>query len=72
MVYTRIAGFLLKQDMPILSNFQFGFLAKHSTTHAILHLINKVAIAIDNFEHTLGIFLDLLKASDTLDHDILL
>ena len=49
-----------------------SFRAKHSTTHAVIHLIDKVVTAIDNSEHTLGIFLDFLKAFDTLDHSILL
>jgi hypothetical protein len=70
LAYTRISGFLQKHD--ILSNFQFGFRAKHSTTHAVIHLIDKVVTAIDNSEHTLGIFLDFSKAFDTLDHSILL
>ena len=56
----------------IFSDFQFGFREKHSTIHAILTFIHKAATAIDNHYHTIGIFLDLSKAFDTITHNILL
>ena len=45
---------------------------QHSTIHAILNLIDNISTAIDKSEHTLGIFLDLSKAFDTINHDIIL
>jgi len=60
-----------------LSNFnvfaqsQFGFCQKYSTTHALLLFIDKVAQAIDNISHTVGIFLDFSKAFYTINHNIL-
>ena len=45
---------------------------KHTTTHAILHFIDKVAQALDNHLHTIGILLDFSKAFDTVDHEILI
>ena len=41
-------------------------------TIAIVELVDKVVSAVERNESTLGIFLDLLKAFDTIDHDILL
>ena len=37
----------------------------------LIHLLNKISSAIDQCETTVGIFLDLLTASDTIDHEIL-
>ena len=69
-VYKRTIDFLNKHN--ILSNDQFGFREKHSTTHALLTFIDKIARSIDSSLHTIGIFLDLSKAFDTINHNILL
>ena len=45
--------------------------SNYSTNFALTHLINKIATAIDRKETTVGVFLDLSKAFDTLNHDIL-
>ena len=69
-IYDRTITFV--RNCNLLSDSQFGFRQKHSTTHAILNFVNHIATAIDNHLHTLGIFLDLSKAFDTIDHEILL
>ena len=51
---------------------QFGFLKKHCTEHAILDLKEYVINNLENKEITAVLFLDLQKAFDTVDHDILL
>ena len=55
----------------VLSDCQFGFRPKHSTIHAILLIIDKNQKAIESRNYSLGIFLDLKKAFDTVDHKIL-
>ena len=69
-MYNRSVEFAEKQD--ILYRCQFGFRKNHSTSHALIHLVNKIASAIDQHETTVGVFLDLSKVFDTLDHQILL
>ena len=69
-VYNRIFQFLTGNN--ILFYHQFGFRPGHSTSHALINLVNKIATAVDSNKYLAGVFLDLSKAFDTLDHDILL
>ena len=50
---------------------QFGFRKSHSTNHAIISLVKKVNNAMDYGKISMGVFLDLRKAFDTVDHCIL-
>ena len=55
----------------ILYRCQFGFRKNYSTNHNLIHLISRISSAIDQRETTVGVFLDLSKAFDTVDHQIL-
>src|SRR5688572_6665475 len=55
----------------IIFSSQHGFQAGHSTFMPLLNMQDKISAAMDNNEYSLGIFLDLALAFDTIDHSIL-
>ena len=69
-MYNRLYNFLA--DHNIISKQQYGFRENHSTYLAIIDLVDTISSNIDNKKHSIGIFLDLSKAFDTIYHQILL
>ena len=53
-------------------NLQFGFRASHSIDHALIGLTESIKNTLDNKKFRCGIFIDLQKAFDTVNHKILL
>ena len=51
---------------------QFGFREKYSTNHALASLIEVIKKHLDESNFVCGIFIDLKKAFDTVDHQILI
>ena len=70
MMYKRAYDLIEKYS--ILSPQQFGFRSKHSTTHALINITEKIRSALDQNKVSCGIFIDLQKAFDTVNHEILL
>ena len=69
-LHKRLYKYLSK--FKILYEYQFGFREGHSTTQALVEITDRLKKAIDEKMLTCGIFIDLTKAFDTVDHAILL
>ena len=70
LVYEQLIKFLDKHN--ILYNYQFGFRKSFTTEQAILELTDNFKSSVDAGEHIFSIFLDLSKAFDIVDHQIII
>ena len=70
LVHQRLCIFL--ENSNVLYDKQFGFWSKHSTTHALIEITEKIREALDKKQIACGIFIELQKEFDTVNHDILL
>ena len=69
-LHKRLSQFL--EVCEVLFCMQFGFRTGHSTDHALISLTETIKSSLDKNRFGSGIFIDLQKAFDTVNHDILL
>ena len=69
-VYNRVVKFINKND--VLFKSQYGFRSKHSCEQAVQELLAKILHSQEDGHKTASIFMDLSKAFDTLNHNLLL
>ena len=69
-MHQRLYNFL--EENNILYNKQFGFRKNNSTIEALIKITEKIRESIDKGKFGCGIFIDLRKAFDTVNHEILL
>lgn len=70
LMYNRLLSFL--DTYKLLSNYQYGFRKNKSTEDAVINLCDYVTHCLDNGQVVLGMFVDVSKAFDSIDHTILL
>ena len=70
LMYKRLYTFLNKNN--IIYNPQFEFRQQYSTSHALINIIENIRKALDIRNIGYGLFVDLEKVFDTVDHQILL
>ena len=69
-MYKRLCNHLSENQM--FYSKEFGFQRGHSTEHAIMQLIDQISSNFEKNNFALGVFIDLSKVFDTVDHDILI
>ena len=69
-VCCQLMNYLNNQDL--LYHHQYGFRGKHGVSHPLIHFTNNIHKALNDGKFNLSIFIDLKKAFDTVNYEILL
>ncbi len=69
-MHKRLSSFLSRYN--ILYQCQYGFREGYSTNLALVEIMDQVHKALNDGNYVLGLYLDLSKAFDTVDHSLLL
>ena len=67
-MYNCLYKYLIENN--ILYSKQFGFQNDHSTSHAVVQSVDQIIESFVNNKYTLGVFIDLSRAFDTVDHSL--
>ena len=70
LMHKQLYEFLEKNN--VLFKNQYGFRKRNNTTYAVLEMVEKIKETIDTKKFGCGIFIDLRKAFDTVNHQILI
>ena len=68
-IYSRIYDYLVENNL--IYDKQFGFRSTYSTNHALISITEKIKSLLDKGLYVCGVFIDLEKAFDTVNHVIL-
>ena len=67
-MYNRLYKYLTTEKL--LYSKQFGFQTCLSTEHAVVKLVDQIYKSPEKDQYAIGVFIDLSKAFDTVDHTI--
>ncbi len=70
LMHQRLYSFLQLNN--VIYESQYGFQKSKSTQHSLIEIVEKIRTCMENNNYGCGIFIDLKKAFDTVNHDILL
>ena len=70
LMYKRLYNFM--EESNILYDKQFGFRKNNSAVNALMEITEKIKESVDKGKFGCGIFIDLCKTFDTVNHNILL
>ena len=68
-VHEQLYNFLIKEA--VIYESQFGFQKGRSTLHSLIEIVEKIRECMESKNYGCGIFIDLKKAFDTVNHEIL-
>ena len=68
LIYKQINGYMCDE----LSKYITGFIKRHVMQHSLLVMLKKWKKALDKGDNVCTIFMDLSKAFDSINHDLLL
>ena len=71
LMHKRLYSFMEESNIRIYDK-QFGFRKNNSTINALIEITEKVKESVDKGKFGCGIFIDLCKAFETVNHNILL
>ena len=70
LIHNQLASYFDENNL--LCRFQSGFRKKHSTETAVTYFADQILMGMDKGLVTGAVFIDLAKAFDTIDHDVLI
>ena len=70
LMYNRLDPFFQKHN--VFYKYQFGFRKNHATNNALTEVMNYIYKSLDEGNYVFGMYIDLKKAFDTVQHKILL
>ena len=66
----EVYSYLVKNNL--IFSKQFGFCSNYSTNHALLSITERIKDLVDSGKYVCGVFVDLEKAFETVNHKILI